>query len=83
MTVREIVHILCDESGMTVSKLAETAGMSQASLSRAISKDNLEGMNMKVSTFLKILRSADAQLSVVSPRGEEYDVDDEYITYTL
>ena len=81
MTVREIVRLICDESGMNISKLAEAAGMSQGNLSRAISRDHEEGMTMKVCTFLKLLRSADAQLTVITPRGDEIYVDDDYISY--
>ncbi len=83
MTVREIIRILCDESGMNISKLAEAAGMSQANLSRAISADHEEGMTMKVCTLLKLLRCADAQISVITPRGDEYPLDDEFISYKI
>jgi AraC-like DNA-binding protein len=81
MTVREIIHILCTESEMSISTLAEEAGMNQGNLSRAISADHEEGMTMKVCTLLKLLRCADAQISVITPRGDEYPLDDEFISY--
>ena len=80
MTVREIIKIVCDEAGLTLSELADRAGMSQGNLSRSISQDREEGMGMKVSTFLKLLKSADAQLTVITPRGDDVYVDDEFIS---
>lgn len=77
MTVREILMAICEENDMTLTEMGKDCGMTQSNLSHLIDARHEEGMNMKISTFLRLLDALGAQLVVQTDTEEEYVVEDE------
>lgn len=77
MTVREILMTICEENDMTLTELGRDCDMSQSNLSHRIDARHEEGMNMRVSTFVRLLDALGAQLVVQTDTEEEYVVENE------
>lgn len=74
MTVRDFVSMVCQEQEITQTALANRIGITKQNLKNTLSREN--GMNMRLSTFVKWLDRMEYQL-VLEPLngGEEAIID--------
>lgn len=73
MTVKEVIMTCCKDNDMSLSGLAAETEMNQGNLSHLIGKEN--GMNMKVSTFLKLVEAAGGGIVVKTIEERDLNLD--------
>lgn len=74
MTVRDAIKEICHRESMTLQDVAGHSDMTQSNISHLISEKRNEGMDMRISTFLKILQTLDAELVIIDSNGHKYDL---------
>ena len=77
MTVKELITVVCERSGITVSELADKLQINKSTVSHTLSRN--DGMSMKVENLVKWLEALDYQIVIMSPADdEELILDGEY-----
>ena len=69
VTVKDIIHSICNEQGISLSQAAENIGMTRGALWSILGKN--EGMNIKIGTLVRYIEELGCQLVVVSGETEE------------
>lgn len=75
MTTKEVLQKICNDSGISMSTMSTTLGLSRSAVSKAMQEN--EGMSMRLDTLIKWIETYGCQLYVIDLDGNEMLLDGE------
>ena len=77
MTVKDIMHSVCNDRGMSLREAAQNIGVSPGSLWNQL--DRQDGMRVRLETLIRYFGELECEIYIVdSMTDEEYLLDGEY-----